>query len=128
MGILDKMVNTVAKKIMIDTAVNGAVKTVGAVADYNSKRESVDFKTIKIPNSSDHYLGMNYKYALEELMAYGFTNIALLPKKDLIKGWIIKDGAVEEVSINGKTEFKGKNKFPNNARVVIAYHTFRDSR
>ena len=112
MGIFDKMINTVAKKVMIDTAVNAAVKTVGAVADYNSKREYVDTKIIKVPNSSSHYFGMNYKDAQEELTAYGFTNIALLPKRALIKGWLTKDGAVEEVSINGKTEFKEKNSLP----------------
>ena len=110
MGIFDKMVNTVAKKVMIDTAVNAAVKTVGAVADYNNKREYVDSKVIKVPNSSGHYFGMNYQDAQDELTAYGFTNIALLPKRDLIKGWLTKDGAVEAVSINGKTEFKQKSK------------------
>lgn len=128
MGIFDKMVNTVAKKVMIDTAVNAAVKTVGAVADYNSKREHADSKIIKVPNSSSHYFGMNYRDAQEELTAYGFTNIVLLPKRDLIKGWITKDGAVEEVSINGKTEFKEKNKFPADVHVVITYHTFQNLR
>lgn len=135
LGILDKMVNTVAKKVMIDTAVNAAVKTVGAVADYNSKREYADLnrapsgkQLIRVPNSSAHYFGRNYIDAQDELTAYGFTDIALLPKRDLIKGWLTKDGAVEEVSINGKTEFKEKNKFPADVRIVITYHTFRDSR
>ena len=61
MGIFDKMVNTFAKKVMINTAVNAAVKTVGAVADYNSKREYADLnrassgkQLIKVPNSSGH--------------------------------------------------------------------------
>lgn len=135
MGIFDKMANTLAKKVMIDTAVNAAVKTVGAVADYNSKRERADLnrapsgkQVIKVPNSSGHYLGMNYQDAQDELTAYGFTDIALLPKRDLIKGWLTKDGAVEAVSINGKTEFKGKSKFLADVRIVITYHTFRDSR
>lgn len=135
MGIFDKMANTVAKKVMIDTAVNAAVKTVGAVADYNSKREYADLnraasgkQLIRVPNSSDYYFGMNYQDAQDELTAFGFTNITLLPKRDLIKGWLTKDGAVAAVSINGKTEFKGKRKFLANVRIVITYHTFRDSR
>lgn len=135
MGILDKMVNTVAKKVMIDTAVNAAVKTVGAVADYNSKRVYADLnrapsgkQLIRVPKSSAHYFGMNYQDAQAELTAYGFTNIALLPKRDLIKGWLTKDGAVAVVSINGKTEFEGKSKFLADVRIVITYHTFRDSR
>ena len=128
MGIFDKMINTIANKVMIDTAVNAAVKTASTVADYNIKRERAGSKIIRVPNSSDHYFGMNYKNAQDELTAYGFINIALLPKRDLIKGWLTKDGAIERVSINGKTEFKEKGKFPADAQVVITYHTFRDSK
>ena len=128
MGIFYKIASSVAKKIMIDTAVNAAVKTVGAVSDYNSKNKRADSELIKVPNSSDHYSGMNYQNVQEELTAYGFTNIALLPKRDLIKGWLTKNGAVEKVSIKGKTEFKEKSKFPADAHIVITYHTFRDSK
>lgn len=128
MGILDKMVNTLAKKVMIDTAVNAAVKTVGAVGDYNNKRENVESNIIKVPNSSENYFGMNFQDVQNELTAYGFTSIALLPKRDLVNGWLTKDGAVEEVSINGKNDFKQKSKFPAGAHIVITYHTFRDSR
>jgi len=33
MGLFDRMTDTFVKKVMIDTAVNATVKTVGAVAD-----------------------------------------------------------------------------------------------
>lgn len=125
MGIFDKVANSVAKKVLIDTTVNAAVKTIGAVADYNSKRVYTESKTIKVPNSSDYYMGKNYHDVQDELTAYGFTNIVLLPKRDLIKGWLTKDGAVEVVSINGKTDFKRERKFPADVRIVITYHTFR---
>jgi len=68
MGIFDKMVDTVSKKVLIDTAVNATLKTVAAtvktanaVADYSNKKEYVDPKIIKVPHSSDHYLSMNYQ-------------------------------------------------------------------
>lgn len=128
MGIFDKMASTVTKKVLIDTAVNATVKTVGAVADYNNKRESMGSKIIKVPNSSEYYFGKNYQDVQAELLAYGFSNVALLPKRDLIKGWLTKDGAVEKVSIKGKTEFKEKGKFPADANIVITYHTFRESK
>ena len=128
MGILDKITNTIVKKVMIDTAVNAAVKTAGAVADYKSKKESFEIEKISVPNSSEHYIGMNYKNVQDELLAYGFTNIVSLPKNDLINGWLTKDGAVERIAINGRTEFSTKNRFPSDVRIVITYHTFRDSR
>ena len=126
MGILDTLVNTVAKKIIIDTAVGAAVKTVGAVADYNSKKDCMNSSVIKLPNPSDYYYGRDFHDVQNELTAYGFINIALLPQRDLIKGWLTKNGAVERVSINGNTEFRRKAKFPNDARVVITYHTFKN--
>lgn len=128
MGIFDKMVDTVAKKIIIDTAVNATVRVISEVTDYKSKSDYSDSRIIRVPNSSIHYLGMNCKDVHEELTAYGFTNITLLPKKKLIKGWFTKDGAVSEVSIKGKTEFKEKSKFLVDAHVVIKYQTFRDSK
>lgn len=88
MGLFDRMTDTFVKKVMIDTAVNATVKTVGAVADYNSKRERMGPDTIRLPSASNHYLGMDYRDVQDELSAYGFTNIAVLPKKDLRKGWL----------------------------------------
>lgn len=127
MGLLDKMGSAIAKKIMVDTAVNATIKVISGVAEYNSKNGYVDSKII-VPKSSSHYFGKNYKAVKDELTAYGFTNISLLSIKDLINGWLTKDGAVTEVSIKGKTEFKEKSKFPADAQVVITYHTFRDSK
>lgn len=63
---------------------------------------------------------------MEELSAYGFNNIALFPKKDLIKGWLIKDGEVENIMINGKEKFKKNQRFESNVRVVITYHTLKN--
>lgn len=65
----------------------------------------------------------NYLDVKKELEACGFTNISLLPIRDLIKGWFVKDGSVEEVIINGKDSFKKKAKFERNVPVVIRYHT-----
>ena len=45
--------------------------------------------------------------------------------KDLIKGWIVKDGSVEKVTIDGKAAFKRNEKFRINAPIVIQYHTFK---
>lgn len=81
--------------------------------------------SIKLPKSVDTYIGRKFTDVEEEFRAYGFTNIALLPKKDLIKGWMTKDGAVEEISIAGKTNFKKGQRYLSDHRIVITYHTFR---
>ena len=80
---------------------------------------------ILTPNSYEYYYKKNYNDVLTELSAYGFTNIVLLPKKDLSKRHIKKIGSVEEVSINGNSEFKKKAKFPSNANIVIIYHDLK---
>lgn len=77
------------------------------------------------PKSSDVYRGMNYLEVKEELTAYGFQSIGLLPKYDLINGFLNKAGSISEITINGKSDFKAKTKFPVNSHVVITYHEFR---
>lgn len=74
----------------------------------------------------NHFFNENVTSVKAEIAAYGFTNVVTIPIKDLRTGWLTKDGAVESVSINGKTDFKKKAKFPPDAAVVIKYHTFRD--
>jgi hypothetical protein len=125
MGILDTLVKTTAKKTLIKTAGDVAVKTAVSVMDYKNNHPNASV-FITAPTSAEDYVGQNVENVREELSAYGFVNIALLEKKDLIKGWLTKVGTVEEVSINGKTNFKKKTKFRPDDRVVIVYHTFRN--
>ena len=120
MGLLDKMIDTAAKKVLIDAAGEAISKTAGAVMEHQSARASV-----KAPQSADDYTGRNCEEVKEELQAHGFVNIALPAKKDLIKGWLTKPGAVEEVSITGKTNFRKGQKYPADACAMITYHDFR---
>lgn len=54
----------------------------------------------------------------------GFTNVDTKAIPDLITGWLSKDGEVESVSINGRTDFDDGDEFPKDADVIVAYHTF----
>ena len=118
MGILDKMVKVVA----IKAAENVAVHSVDNITKYMETREITH---IKVPASAEDYINRNYEEVKNELCAYGFNNIAFIQKKDLIIGWLTKDGAVKEISINGKSNFRKKAKFRSDSRIVIVYHTFR---
>lgn len=128
MGILETLIKESTKKtvakILGNTVEKVAETTVNAVNVYNENH--IEKKYSFVPFSYDSYEQKNYKDIMEELSAYGFTNIALLPKKDLIKGWIIKDGEVESITVNGKEKFKKNEKFKSDVRIVITYHTFKN--
>ena len=56
----------------------------------------------------------------------GFVNIQTEPIYDLITGWIISDGSVEEVLIDNSNAFETNYSYRPDAEVVIRYHTFRN--
>ena len=131
MSILGKIVAAAATKAVIKTVGEVAVTTTGGVLDevdrHRGKQEErlQNAKFIKASNMED-FIGEHYLKVRAALIAYGFTDISFVAKRDLRKGWLIKDGEVEEISINGSTEFGKKAKFSSASPVVIVYHTFID--
>jgi hypothetical protein len=77
-----------------------------------------------MPLSAKELKGKNYQEVITRLKTAGFTNIKTEIMDDLIAGWLIKDGEVERVSVNGKTGFNSGSKFPMDAKIVVTYHTF----
>ncbi len=116
------------KETAIKAAENVALKTAEVVTNYIEKRdtknENPGITYYKVPTDACDYIGMDKDTVFYELKAYGFKNIVFQPKRDLIKGWINKDGDVVEVRINGKNDFEKNQKFPSESRIVIEYHTF----
>jgi uncharacterized Zn finger protein (UPF0148 family) len=87
--------------------------------------ETIESRTkATIPKPSEEYESNNYQEVMAELRAAGFSNIKTSKLDDLIKGWLTKDGEVEKISVNGKTDFEADTKFPKDAEIVITYHTF----
>lgn len=128
MGILETLIKETTKKSVVkvlgDTA--GKIAETTANSINNHKEKYIEKKYSIVPFSSDNYISRNYKDIMQELSAYGFTNIALFPKRDLIKGWLTKDGEVENIIINGKEKFKKNARFESDVRIVITYHTFKN--
>ena len=87
--------------------------------------DNFNVKYIHVKGRYD-YIGKPCELVVEELMASGFTDIQTFENKDLIKGWIAKEGDVSGIWINGKCDFENGDDFPSDARVVIEYHVFRD--
>jgi hypothetical protein len=79
---------------------------------------------IIVPASSSDYEGKDFQEVIDDLQNAGFTNIETEALDDLNIGWLTKDGEVDKVSINGDTSFSTSSKFPNDAKIVITYHTF----
>lgn len=88
-----------------------------------SSKPKVD--EVKIPFSSEEYKGDNYEQVVKELKNAGFTDIAVVDQKDLVTGWLTKDGSIDRISIDGDSEFSDGDIFAKDARVVITYHTFK---
>ncbi|MDR0854287.1 MAG: hypothetical protein LBN34_07950 [Clostridiales Family XIII bacterium] len=100
--------------VLVVGGIAGGVGACGETENYG----------IKIPESAVDFQGKNYKDVNTELENAGFTNIELEPIEDLITGWVTNDGDVEDVSVNGKTDYTSGSKFAKDAKIVIRYHTF----
>lgn len=89
------------------------------VITYHEKRE------ITIPFSERSLRKMNYVEAGDKLQELGFTEIYEHPIRDLVTGWVKKDGAVEKITIGDVYPFKKNSVFTYDTKIVIEYHTFK---
>ena len=93
---------------------------------YYSYVETPKDGEIKMPCAMSSYKGEQYEEVIRELEDLGFYNIESVEKKDLITGWIKKEGSVYKVSINGDSSFEEGDIFPEDAEVMVTYHAFND--
>ncbi|MCR1824938.1 DUF4839 domain-containing protein [Terrisporobacter muris] len=80
----------------------------------------------KTPSDSSSMNGLNYKSVVESFEDNGFTNIKLEKIEDLITGWLIKEGEVEEVSVGGNFDYSSGEWIDADTEVIIRYHTFSE--
>ena len=95
-----------------------------AVISISACSDEQDPNVLKVSKSSDELVGKNYQTVLLELEETGFTNIETKVLDDLITGWLTKDGEIEQIEINGDTEFSASDSFQKDSKIVITYHTF----
>lgn len=72
--------------------------------------------------------GMNYEDVIEEFENAGFINISVNVEYDIITGWIINDGEVKSITINGDSKYDYYDKYRLDAEIVITYHTLRSNK
>ena len=85
-------------------------------------------KTSFPPLTSRNAKRMDIDDVVWEFDNAGFKNIYREAIPDLTKGWLIKEDSVERVMIDGRTDFKKRERFRLDARIVISYHTFKKDR
>ena len=71
--------------------------------------------------------GKDYIEVYNKFQNLGFTNVEKKPIKDLVFGWLVKDGSIEKVTIGGEQNNKKNKAFPFDIEIIIEYHTFRKS-
>lgn len=86
--------------------------------------DNINEGKIKLPYSSSEMKGKDYDNLTNDLKELGFTNINYDVIDDLIIGLLKSDGEVEEVSINGETDFSDEDYFAKDSEIIISYHTF----
>ena len=80
-------------------------------------------KSIKLKVDNDHFTGMNFETAREEILEAGFTDVELVEMSDIASNSSMPDGGVSSVSIAGVEDYAPKDKFSPDSKVVITYHT-----
>lgn len=89
------------------------------VVTYHAKRE------ITLPFGEKELRKLDYVTAGDKLQELGFTEIYERPIRDLVTGWIKKDGSVEKITIGNVHPFKKNSVFPYDVKITIEYHTFK---
>lgn len=80
---------------------------------------------ITVGEKASDIKGDNYTEVVSDLKAMGFTNITLKRANDLVFGWVSKEGAIQNISINGNSDFSTEDSFCYDAEIVIVVHTFK---
>lgn len=82
---------------------------------------------VETPGSPDTFIGENYKNVQTMFEEAGFKNIQTEAVDDLVLGILTEEYEVEDVSVNGDTEFSSGEWVDRNAKVLIRYHVYPES-
>ena len=76
-----------------------------------------------ITNAMEHHSEKHYSAVTALFSAGGFRNVTAVPLRDLSILSFGKDGKVEDVTIDGESNFEEGDVFSRNAKVIITYHS-----
>lgn len=81
-----------------------------------------DESEIRIDFVSKDYKGENYEDVVAVLKSKGFTDVQAENLQDIVVGIFAKEGTVEDISINGSTDYKTGDWIDEQAQIVVTYH------
>lgn len=97
------------------------------VADSVPAKESVPEGSVAAPGGRYDFSGLSYEDVRHQFEQAGFTNIVVEADPDLITGWLHDDGDIENVTVDGRKDYKKGDAFAPDVPVRIQYHTWSES-
>lgn len=94
----------------------------------STENPPVSANKIELTKSSSDFDGKLYTEVTEDLQDMGFSNIEYEIIYDLTTGWLVSDGEIETVSINGDTDFDKGDEYDKDSKIIITYHTFKSNK
>ncbi len=89
------------------------------IITYHEKKE------IQMPYTSRKIKKMKYQEAVDTLRGLGYTEVCGKKIEDLKVGLLIKDGTIENITIDGSNDIKKNRMYEYDVKITIVYHTFK---
>lgn len=80
--------------------------------------------TIRLPVGKDDCIGKKYSEIESVFSECGFVNISLKPIEDLKLSESDKVGQIDNISIDGTTDFEKNQTYQSDAKITINYHAY----
>ena len=126
--VVEKVTTDLSKNHLVASiALNNETYTAGDCFLQKTAPIKIEYYATKraIGAPSD-FKGEQYREIVSELESNGFTNIHLLRGNDLVTGWVNKEGTIDSITVNGRTEFTKSDSFYCDTPIVIVVHTFKN--
>lgn len=79
-------------------------------------------KKIEVTHDYEYLIGRNVSFVANAFAEAAFSNVKMIPIKDIYIGSRYEVGQVEQVVINGKAFFRKGDLIPYDAEIIITYH------
>jgi len=96
--------------------------TIAIATGVASEKASGPADGIKMPASASDFRRSHFEDVITQLQSAGFINIETTVLDDLVVSR--RDGEVERISVNGKTDFRKGSIYAKDAKIVVTYHMF----
>lgn len=92
--------------------------------DNNILKKEIKVTTIQIPVGKEECVGKKYSEIEPVLSESGFTNISLEAIEDLKASESDKVGQIDNISVDGDSDFEKNQMYQSDAKIKINYHTY----